>query len=120
MLATKRSIGITQEMNLREHVTCMPPPSMNKAAHSGFKTERRCHQKSKTGVTVAAQKGLMSYKIFLKKNYQTPKINLNYFLACSKIPYESHVFADLNITTTSAIDFANASSTFDKECKRKC
>ena len=67
MLATKRSVGITQEVNLREHVTCMPPPSMNKAAHSGFETQRRCHQKSKTGVTVAAQKGLMSYKIFLKK-----------------------------------------------------
>ena len=30
------------------------------------------------------------------------------------MPYESHVLADFNITTTSAIDFANASSTFEK------
>ena len=38
---------------------------MNMVAHSGFETQR-CHQKSKTGVSVTPQKGLMS-KIFLKK-----------------------------------------------------
>ena len=63
MLAIKRSVGITQEVNLMEHVTYMPPPSVNKAVHSGFETQRRCHQKSKPGVTVTTQKGLMSYKI---------------------------------------------------------
>ena len=40
-------------------VTCTPPPSVNKAAHSGFEIQR-CHQKSKTRVSVAPQKGLMS------------------------------------------------------------
>ena len=35
--------------------------------HSGFETQRRHHQKSKTGVSVAPQKGLMSYKNFKKK-----------------------------------------------------
>ena len=30
---------------------------MNKAAHSGFEIQRRRHQKSKTGVSLATQKG---------------------------------------------------------------
>ena len=40
---------------------------MNKGTHTGFKTERRYHQKSKTRVSVAPQKGLMSSKIVFKK-----------------------------------------------------
>ena len=36
-LATKRSTGVTQEVNLREHVACTPLLSANKAAHSGSK-----------------------------------------------------------------------------------
>ena len=63
-LATKRSAGVTPEMNLRECVTHMPLPSANKAAHSGFETQRICHQKFKTGVSVAPQKGLMSSNFF--------------------------------------------------------
>ena len=63
-LAAKRSAGVKPEVNLREHVTCMPQPNANKAAHSGFETQRRCHQKFKTGVSVTPQKGLMSSKIF--------------------------------------------------------
>ena len=31
--------GVPPQVNLREHVTCMPPPSTNKAAHSGFETQ---------------------------------------------------------------------------------
>ena len=49
MLATKRSAGVTPQVNLRECVTCMPPLNSNKAAHRGFEAQRRCHQKSKTG-----------------------------------------------------------------------
>ena len=66
MLAAKRSAGVTPEVNLREHVTFLPLPSTNKAAHSGFETQRRHNQKSKTGVSVAPQKGLMSSKFFFK------------------------------------------------------
>ena len=47
MLAAKRSAGVTPEVNLRECVKCMPPPSADKAAHFGFETQRRHHQKSK-------------------------------------------------------------------------
>ena len=49
MLAIKRSVGVTPEVNLRVGTSCMPLPSAKKAAHSGFEIQRRCHQKSKTG-----------------------------------------------------------------------
>ena len=48
MLATKRLVGVTPEVNLCENVTVHRLPSANKAAHSGFETQRRRHQKSKT------------------------------------------------------------------------
>ena len=47
-LATiNRSAGVVPEVNLRECVTCMPWPSTNKVAHSGFETQKRRQQKSK-------------------------------------------------------------------------
>ena len=46
----------------------MPPLISNKAEPTlALKTQRRPHQKSETGVSVAPQKGLMSSKIFFKK-----------------------------------------------------
>ena len=53
MLAAKRSAGVTPEVNLGECISCTPLPSVNKAVHSGFETQRRHYQKSKTGVSVA-------------------------------------------------------------------
>ena len=64
MLAAERLVDVVPEVNFREHVTHMSPPSMNKAAQSGFETQRRYHQKSKTRVSGASQKGLMSSKKF--------------------------------------------------------
>ena len=49
MLANKKLAGVTPEVKLGEHVTCMPPLSANKVAHPGFENQR-CHQKCKTGV----------------------------------------------------------------------
>ena len=68
MLAARRSAGVTPEINLKECVTYMPPPSMNKAAHSGCETQRRHQQKSKTRESVVPQKGLMSSNFFKKDN----------------------------------------------------
>ena len=45
----------------------MPPLSANKATYVGFDTQRKHHQKSKTGVSVAQQKGLMCPPIFFIK-----------------------------------------------------
>ena len=70
--AAKRLVGVTPEVNLDEHVTHTPPPSVNKAAYSGFEAQRRCHQKSKTGVSVAPQKDLCSPKFFLEKTLKKP------------------------------------------------
>ena len=72
ILATKRSAGVTPEVNLREHEACTIPPSASKAAHSGFETQMRHYKKSKTGISVAPQKGLMSSKN-LKKQKLPPK-----------------------------------------------
>ena len=56
MLAAKRSTGAALGVNLKECLTHTPPPSVNKAAHSSFKTQRRHHLKSKTGVSAASQR----------------------------------------------------------------
>ena len=40
ILDAKRSAGVAPGLNLRERLTCTPPPSMIKAAHSGFETQR--------------------------------------------------------------------------------
>ena len=66
MLVTKRSAGVAPEVNLR-HASCMPPPSMNKAAYSGFESQRRRHQESKTRVSVAQKKDLCPPKILQNK-----------------------------------------------------
>ena len=67
MLAAKRLAGVAPEVNLRERMSCIPPLSSDKAAHSCFETQRRHHQMSKTGVSLAPQKELMSSKILKKK-----------------------------------------------------
>ena len=67
MLAIYTSKGVAPEVNLRECISCTPPQSLNKAAHSGFETQRRCHQKSETGVSVAPKMDMCPTKIFLKK-----------------------------------------------------
>ena len=72
ILAAKKSVGGTLEVNLRDHVTCMPPPSVNKAAHSGFETKGRRHQKSKSGVSVAPRKDSCPPKKILSTNLLTP------------------------------------------------
>ena len=64
MLATKRSAGFTPDMNIREHVTHLPPTSTNKAAHSDFEMLQN------RGISGSIKKGLVSSKFFLK-NTQT-------------------------------------------------
>ena len=50
--------------NIQPHA---PLQSVNKAAHSDFEMQRRHHQKSKTGVSVAPQKEPYVLQIFFKK-----------------------------------------------------
>ena len=78
MLAIKRLAGVTPEVNLREHVTYMPLPSMNKAAYFGFETQGRHPQKSKIGLSVAPQKGLVFSKNF-KKMFSSTSLRIYIF-----------------------------------------
>ena len=66
MLPIKRSAGVIPEVNLWECTSYMPPPCANKATHSGFETQRRHDQKSKTGVSVAPYKNMCPPKMFKK------------------------------------------------------
>ena len=67
-LPTRGQQCVALEVDLRECTLCSPPAMWIKAAHSGFETQRRRHQKSKRGVPVAPQKGQLSTKNILKKN----------------------------------------------------
>ena len=50
-----------------ESVVCRRGSTQARESTLALKPRGRCHQKSKTGVSVAPQKGLVSYKIFKKK-----------------------------------------------------
>ena len=67
VLTAKRLAGVAPEVNLRKHISCTPQPSVNKAAYSGFETQRSC-QKSKTGVSDAPEKDLCPPIIFEKRS----------------------------------------------------
>ena len=67
MLAIKKSAGVTPEVNLK-NLLHAGEEARKQGIHPGFENQGRCHQKSKTGVSVAPQKGLVSSKkIFFKK-----------------------------------------------------
>ena len=70
-LAAMMLAGAASGVNLREHITCRPPPNVNKAANSGFETQRRCPKR----VSMAPQKDFCPPKILFKKK----EINLNQF-----------------------------------------
>ena len=73
--AAKRSAGVAPKVNLGEHVTHMPLPSANKAAHSGFETQRRCHQKSKMGISGPIKRIRVLQKNSLKKEEKRKKLS---------------------------------------------
>ena len=65
----------------------MPPPSVNKAGHSGFEIQRKRHQKSKTGVSVVPQKRTHVLQKTLKKDtlYGTLYFNSKLLLTVAPI-----------------------------------
>ena len=62
MLAAKRVAGVTPEVNLRNPL-CAGKKAHKQGIQPGFETQGRCHQKSKIGISVAPQTGLLSSKI---------------------------------------------------------
>ena len=74
------------------YISYMLPPSTNKAAHSGFETQRRRHQKYDTGVYVAWKNGHVSHKKFLKKIKRIAwssrgVLVMRYFVGCWDLLY---------------------------------
>ena len=67
MLAIYTGRGDAPEVNISECISHMPLQSSNKAADSGFETQRRHHQKSKTGVSVAPKMDMCPTKILKEK-----------------------------------------------------
>ena len=63
MLALYTGKGVAPEVNLRERILHMPLPSANKAEPTLALKPRRCHQKSKAGVSVAPQMDMCPTKI---------------------------------------------------------
>ena len=63
MLAVKRSVDVASEVNLRNPL-CGGEKACKLGIHPSFDTPGRCHQKSKTGVSVVRQKGLVWAAIF--------------------------------------------------------
>ena len=51
MLAAKWSAGVTPEVNLRGHVTHMPPIGMYKGSHCGFEIQNRHTRSPEQGPT---------------------------------------------------------------------
>ena len=47
-----RSAGVAPDVNLGEHTSHMPRPSVNKVAHSGFEMQRRRHHNPKQECTM--------------------------------------------------------------------
>ena len=66
-LHIKRSAGVAPEVNLGNPL-CTGEEACKRGIHPGFETQSRHQQKSKTGVSVAPQKGHVSSKNFFKKD----------------------------------------------------
>ena len=62
-LATKKSAGVTPEVNLRNSLHA-DDKARKRVIHPGFETQGRRHQKAKTRLSVAPQIELMSSKNF--------------------------------------------------------
>ena len=89
--------SFSPQMNLRS------PSHADKKAHKDgihpvFETKTRCHQKSKTGVSVALQEGLMSFKIkktpvfyllsFWTENWDFFRFNVSCQFSMFSMPYQ--------------------------------
>ena len=78
MLTSIQSAGVTPEVNLRNSLHA-GDKACKQGIHPGFETQGRHYQKSKTGVSVTPQKGLMSSKNF-KKNKEKEKEITTFFM----------------------------------------
>ena len=65
MLVIYTSRGVAPEVNLRECISCMPPQSWNKAAHSGF--ESKTQEVQNRGISGPKNEHVSNKNFFKKK-----------------------------------------------------
>ena len=76
MLAVKNSSGVAPEVNWRNPLHA-GDKAHKQGIHPGFETQDRDHQKSRRGVLVAPEKGLVSSKnFFIKKRFEITVLNM--------------------------------------------
>ena len=69
MLAAKRSVGVTPEMNLREHVTCMPSPMLIRLPTLALKPRGDVTRSPKQGYQWPHKKDFCPPKTLEKKSH---------------------------------------------------
>ena len=74
MLATKSSAGVAPEVIWGIHCTQVMKHA-SEGIHPGFGTQGRHHQKSKTMISMALQKGLDVLQVFIKKSNNLSRID---------------------------------------------
>ena len=104
MLTSIQSAGVAPEENLRNSAQA-------RNCASEKYTQGRCHQKSKTGVSVAPQKGLVSSKLFFKKRWEVLKI-IDVFDNLMKDKYASDFFHHFKVVSITLQ--MNSRSTFNR------
>ena len=70
MLVVEKLASVAPGVNLREPASHMPLPSSTKAAHSGFETQRRRHQKVQNRDISGPHKNELCPQKIFKKLYQ--------------------------------------------------
>ena len=58
--------GVAKEVTVTGYKSFVSLPMVNKADHSGFETQKRHYQKSKTGVSVTPKMRHLSTQFFVK------------------------------------------------------
>ena len=75
MLVTKRSAGVTPKVNLGECVTHRSPPSVNKAAHSIFKTQDMSTEVQNRGIRGPTKRTYDFQKFFQKHFFSNKQLD---------------------------------------------
>ena len=87
-LAAKRPADVTPEVNLRNQ-SDSDDEAHERGIHSGYETQGRCHQKSKTGVCLTKRTYVT---IFFKKKKKTTKTLLR--LCCDNLSHQFTVLCN--------------------------
>ena len=105
MLVVKSSAGVTSEENPKNSVHT-GDEVCKQGIHSGFETQDRYHQKSKTGVAVALQKDLCQPIFFLKnQNCLLVSVTILGLILCRKVDFTESLLSSFDIGSRNLLFF---------------